>query len=76
MTDFTECRDRLMQDQSGHFGMEILLLVKNEIWKCGDPNKLMLSSEVFCALLQASDKQVVKKALIQLAIFLCHRFPR
>ena len=29
-----------------------------------------------CALLQSADKRTVSKCLVQLSIFLCHKFPR
>ena len=50
--------------------------IKTEISKCGDPNKLMLSADVLCGLLGSVDKQAVKKCLVQMSIFLCHKFPR
>ena len=34
------------------FPSALLTLVKNEIVKCGDPNKLMASADIFCQLLQ------------------------
>jgi len=36
----------------------------------------MIATDALCALLQSADERVTKKALTQLAIFLCHRFPR
>lgn len=38
-----------------------------------------LNSNLFfqmCALLQSADKRTVSKCLVQLSIFLCHKFPR
>jgi len=58
------------------FPSALLALVKNEIVKCGDPNKLMASADIFCQLLQSDDELCRRKCLVQLAIFLCHRFPR
>jgi hypothetical protein len=58
------------------FPMDLLGLCKNEINKCGDPNKLMASADIFCQLLQCEDELCRRKCLVQLAIFLCHRFPR
>ena len=58
------------------FSFQLFSLCKTEISKCGDPNKIMSSADVFCQLLQASDMTTVKKCLVQLAIFLCHKFPR
>jgi len=66
----------VLQDESSEFPISLLNLVKAEISKCGDPNKLMASSEIFCQLLQAEDSQCLRKCLIQISIFLCHRFPR
>lgn len=68
--------DVIFEDESSSFPMDLLNVVKVEISKCGEPNKLMLSCEVLCALLQSADQQTVKKCLVQLSIFLCHKFPR
>ena len=53
-----------------------VLLCKVEVTKSRDPNKIMSSSDVFCQLLQSADTNTVKKCLVQLSIFLCHKFPR
>eukprot|EP00088_Acartia_fossae_P032718 TRINITY_DN33473_c0_g2_i1.p1 TRINITY_DN33473_c0_g2~~TRINITY_DN33473_c0_g2_i1.p1 ORF type:complete len:502 (-),score=89.06 TRINITY_DN33473_c0_g2_i1:224-1729(-) len=66
----------VLQDTNSTFPLDLLNICKQEITKCGDPNKLMASAEVFCQLLQAEDPQCLRKCLIQIAIFLCHRFPR
>lgn len=58
------------------FAFEIFTLVKTEITKCGEPNKLVSSIDVFCNLLQAEHVTTVQKCLVQLSIFLCHKFPR
>ena len=50
--------------------------MKQEVSKLGEPNKLMLSCDVLCALLPSADRNCVRKCLVQLSIFLCHRFPR
>ena len=50
--------------------------MKQEVSKLGEPNKLMLSCDVLCALLPSADRNCVRKSLVQLSIFLCHRFPR
>ena len=58
------------------FSFEIFKLVKNEITKCGEPNKLVTSVDVFCNLLPCENPTTVQKCMIQLSIFLCHKFPR
>ena len=58
------------------FPMRLLTTLKAEIAKCGEPNKLMSSCDVLCALLQSANETAVKKSLVQLSIFLCHKFPR
>jgi hypothetical protein len=68
--------DEILEDESSSFSIELLTLVKSEVNKLGEPNKLMLSCDVFCALLATADKACSKKCLVQLSIFLCHRFPR
>ncbi|ESP04000.1 hypothetical protein LOTGIDRAFT_156603 [Lottia gigantea] len=49
--------------------------VKNEKFKSGDLNKLMASADVFCGLLQF-EGEVREKALFQLMLFLCFKYPR
>ncbi len=68
--------DDVLEDTESSFSVDLLALVKAEVNKLGEPNKLMLSCDVLCALLAAADKTCVKKCLVQLSIFLCHRFPR
>ncbi len=68
--------DPVLEDPSSSFPMDLLAQVKAEITRCGDPNKLMCSCDVLCALLQCGDERCVKKCLTQLGIFLCHKFPR
>jgi hypothetical protein len=61
---------------SSDLSFDIFSVVKTEITKCGEPNKLVHSVDVFCALLQSKNPTTVNKCLIQLSIFLCHKFPR
>ena len=68
--------DDLVEDEGSTFVMDLVTVIKAEISKCGDPNKLMLSVEVICGLLASADPAAVKKCLVQLSIFLCHKFPR
>ena len=70
------CLDKIVDDAENPFSFQLFNLCKNEISKCGDPNKIMTSGDVFCQLLQAGDNITVKKCLVQLSIFLCHKFPR
>ena len=68
--------EKIVDDAENLFSFQLFNLCKNEISKCGDPNKIMTSGDVFCQLLQAGDSNTVKKCLVQLSIFLCHKFPR
>lgn len=61
-------------DEKFEFPMQLLDCIKAEISKSGDPQKLLVSSEVLCGLLMF-DGPIREKCLFQLAIFLCHRFP-
>ena len=51
------------------------MLIKVPFLGCGEPNKLLYSADVFCALLQVADPVAKQKCLVQLCIFLCHKFP-
>ena len=39
--------------------------MKAEVSKLGEPNKLMLSCDVLCALLPSADRNCVRKCLVQ-----------
>ncbi|KAK3089885.1 hypothetical protein FSP39_007355 [Pinctada imbricata] len=69
------CFHVFWSDDSVQFPLEAIELVKKEISKSGDPNKLMSAADVFCGLLQFSGP-TRKKCLQQLSIMLCHRYPR
>jgi len=70
------CLETILDDPENTFSFDLFNLCKTEVGKCGDPNKIMTSADVFCQLLQAGDNNTVKKCLTQLSIFLCHKFPR
>jgi len=72
----SSCLETLLEDPGHQFSFQLFSLCKAEVTKSGDPNKIMFSCDVFCQLLQTADKNTVKKCLVQLAIFLCHKFPR
>ena len=77
-----KCLDQLLNSGwlqpilATEFAFELFTLVKTEITKCGEPNKLVSSIDVFCNLLQSEHRLTVNKCLVQLSIFLCHKFPR
>ncbi|XP_060577597.1 tubulin-specific chaperone D-like [Ruditapes philippinarum] len=71
----TGCFDPFIEQESHSFPLEVYQLVKTEILKCGEPQKLLASADVYCGLLQFPG-EVRKKSLTSLCIFLCHRFPR
>lgn len=64
----SSCLDSVLQDPNSGFPLDLLLLCKNELVKCGDPNKLMASSEVFCQLLQV--KKVFQKNINKISFLL------
>ncbi|KAK7502461.1 hypothetical protein BaRGS_00006414 [Batillaria attramentaria] len=70
-----QCFDGLPADEKETFPEQLLDLVKLEIARSGDPNKLMAAADVFCGLLQFPGK-TSKRALLQLALLLCHKYPR
>jgi len=72
----SNCLEPVLDADNNKFSFELFGLCKTEISRCADPNKLMSSCDVFCSLLQVRDAATVKKCLVQLAIFLCHKFPR
>ena len=67
---------------STKFAFEFFSLTKREVCggagaaPCNDPNKLMSAVDVLCSLLQAEEQTARQKCLVQLSIFLCHKFPR
>lgn len=67
--------DPVLEDPKSEFALKLFNLVKKEVLGCGEPNKLMYSADVFCALLQSTDPVARQKCLVQLSIFLCHKFP-
>nr|XP_009859600.1 tubulin-specific chaperone D-like [Ciona intestinalis]XP_018668800.1 tubulin-specific chaperone D-like [Ciona intestinalis] len=54
---------------------KLFSLVKSEITKSKDPQKIMLGVQVYCGLLQFSDPVLHKSVLSQLMIMLCQKFP-
>ncbi|XP_060071725.1 tubulin-specific chaperone D-like [Ylistrum balloti] len=69
------CFSVFTEDQNQVFAQKILELVKKEISRSGDPQKLIASADVFCELLQFST-EVKKKALFQLLVLMGHKYPR
>ena len=70
------CLEGVLDNSESQFSANLFTLCKTEIARSGDPNKLMHSGDVFCQLLQTADRATVQRALTQLSILLCHRFPR
>ncbi|XP_048760810.2 tubulin-specific chaperone D-like [Ostrea edulis] len=69
------CFDVFMRVEHHQFPLSVIELVRTEVSRCGDPQKLMASVEVYCDLLQF-EGEPRKKSLQQLTIQLCHRYPR
>jgi hypothetical protein len=49
------CMETVLKDASSAYPLALFTLCKAEVVRCGDPNKLMASSDVFCQLLQSGD---------------------
>jgi hypothetical protein len=47
--------ESVLKDPESPYPLALFTLCKTEIVRCGDPNKLMASSDVFCQLLQSGD---------------------
>ncbi|KAK2172898.1 hypothetical protein NP493_921g01087 [Ridgeia piscesae] len=67
------CFDVFVNDDHS-FPQELLALSREEIRKCGEPQKLLASINVFCGLLQFPGK-VRTNTLSQLFLLLCHKYP-
>lgn len=65
----------LLVDKDTSFPADLLALAKLEISKSRDAQKLLVSINVFCGMLQFKQKDFRKAVLAQLMIMLCHRFP-
>ncbi|XP_046352911.2 tubulin-specific chaperone D-like [Haliotis rufescens] len=60
----------------GHpFPSDMTELVKKELARSGDPNKLMAGADVYCGLLEFPGN-TRKNVLLNLVMLLCHRYPR
>ena len=74
--------DPILLDQKSNFAFELFSLIKKEVCggaglaPCSDPNKIMSAADVLCALLPAEEPLARQKCLVQLSIFLCHKYPR
>ncbi|KAK7112957.1 hypothetical protein V1264_012329 [Littorina saxatilis] len=78
MLDFllgSQAFDGLPAELMEQFPVRLLELVKKEISRSGDPNKLMAAADVFCGMLQFPGT-ACSKSLLQLCVFLCHKYPR
>ncbi|XP_072167628.1 tubulin-specific chaperone D-like [Diadema setosum] len=69
------CFQSFIDDPSHPFPIELLQIMKKEVAKSGDAQKLLTSIDVFCGLIQF-EGDTRKKTLFQLMLFLCHRYPK
>lgn len=70
------CFDPVVDTDFGQeFGQGLVDLVKKEVLQSKNPQKLMAAADVLCGILQFPG-EARRRALVQLAIFLCHRYPR
>ena len=51
------CMESVLKNPSSSYPLALFTLCKTEIARCGDPNKLMASSDVFCQLLQSGTSE-------------------
>lgn len=70
-----QCFDGLPPELKESFPEQLLDLVKQEISRSGDVNKLLAAADVFCGILQFPGKPC-QRALMHLAVLLCHKYPR
>jgi len=74
--------DPILLDEQSKFAFELFSLIKKEVCggagaaPCSDPNKIMSAADVLCALLPAEESTARQKCMVQLSIFLCHKYPR
>ncbi|XP_041473323.1 tubulin-specific chaperone D-like [Lytechinus variegatus] len=69
------CFETFVEDTDHPFPLNLLQLVKKEVTKTGDAQKLLTSIEVFCGMIQFVGEPR-KKSLFQLMVFLCHKYPK
>lgn len=70
LVDANDSNPRVLQ-----FQKDLLELVKLEVFKNRDAQKLLVCINVYCGLLQFQCKEFRKSVLSQLMVMLCHRFP-
>ena len=74
--------DAILLDEESKFAFDLFSLIKKEVCggagaaPCSDPNKIMSAADVLCALLPTEEPMARQKCLVQLSIFLCHKYPR
>ncbi|XP_063473164.1 tubulin-specific chaperone D isoform X3 [Symphalangus syndactylus] len=68
------CFDIFTTEEDHPFAVKLLALCKKEIKNSKDVQKLLSGIAVFCGMVQFPG-DVRKKALLQLCLLLCHRFP-
>ncbi|KAI0230132.1 Tubulin-specific chaperone D [Lamellibrachia satsuma] len=64
----------IFADEDHSFPQTLLAMTRDEIHRCGEPQKLLASINVFCGLLQFPGK-VRTNTLSQLFLLMCHRYP-
>ena len=65
----------MMETETTSFASDVLSLVKTEISRSRDAQKLLLSVSVFSDLLQFEQQGYRSSVVSQIMILLCHRFP-
>jgi len=72
----SNCLESILESPESPVPLSLFKLCKAEVAKCGEPSKLLPSADVFCGLLSVASPVTRTKTFTQLAIFLCHKFPR
>ncbi|XP_071813950.1 tubulin-specific chaperone D-like [Apostichopus japonicus] len=67
--------DNLLASKESSFPTSLLKTLKAEINKSADAQKLLISIDLFCSLIQF-EGNIRRKCLSQLFLFLCHRYPK
>ncbi|XP_022110714.1 tubulin-specific chaperone D-like isoform X2 [Acanthaster planci] len=63
------------ENEDHQFPVQLLDRMKKEIAKCGEPQKLLASVDVFCSMI-VFPGVTRRKCLFQVLMFLCHKYPK
>lgn len=75
ITDFMQDADK-KDGNLAKFPEKLVSLVKQEIARTKDAQKILFSIEVFCGVLQFPSESLRRQAVSKLLVMLCHPFPK